>query len=225
MDNRLFRIAWWASIIYLIPCFITVDLTLYGITYSRTRQPSYPQPEDIHFAELGRAIVAWLNTGADMIILIMPIPFLLQLRIRKSQKLMLALLLCLGSLATMGTWIYAIKLTLGLAHGSIMSAGHSNFILLIGSVVECAIAFACACLATSKPVFSSLWRWAQPLLLKTSFYRRFVERPHQSRTSDNPSELVHELIKETVQVHTDFSPALDLFPSPPRIETPYQRNS
>ena len=100
LDKLWFRIAWWACLLYLVPCLVTIDLTLYGITFTnKMRSPNDRlEPADFQFGKIAHMTVAWLNTAADMSILILPLPYLSKLRIQRSQKLALGVLLCIGFL-------------------------------------------------------------------------------------------------------------------------------
>ncbi|KAJ4305473.1 hypothetical protein N0V90_001004 [Kalmusia sp. IMI 367209] len=100
LDNRWFRIAWWACFLYLVPCLMAIDLTFYGISYTnKMRSPNNDlEPAAFQFGRIAHMTVAWLNTVADMSILILPLPYLFRLRIQRSQKVALGVLLCIGFL-------------------------------------------------------------------------------------------------------------------------------
>ncbi|KAF2445007.1 hypothetical protein P171DRAFT_287302 [Karstenula rhodostoma CBS 690.94] len=183
LDNRRFRIAWCACFLYLVPCFLTIDLTFYGIIFANKRRTPHVRLADFQFGKIAHVVVAWLNTIADMSILTLPLPYLLKLRVQRSQKAALGVLLCMGFLATAGTWANAILLSVALAKGRDMSQAYSSTVLLIASVAECAVGVLCACLATSKPAVSVLWSWLKAVSRGAETHREFTELPQRA---DNP---------------------------------------
>ncbi|KAF9740091.1 hypothetical protein PMIN06_011771 [Paraphaeosphaeria minitans] len=198
LDSPRFRIAWWACFLYLVPCFMTIDLTFYGIIFTTNKRTPHLGLADLEFERIAHVVVVWLNTIADMSILILPLPYLLKLRVKRSQKAALAVILCIGFLATAGTWANAILLSVALANGRDMSQALSNTILLIASVVECAVGILCACLATSKPAVLVLWGWIKALPRGPKKHCAFTELPQRADNLDTRPDAKKFSIEELI---------------------------
>jgi uncharacterized membrane protein len=98
LDNPWFRIAWWACFLYLVPCFLTIDLFFFGIIFAHKKSTHHLQLADFQFGKVAHVVVAWLNTLADLSIIVLPLRYLLKLRVQRSQKVALSVILCMGLL-------------------------------------------------------------------------------------------------------------------------------
>ncbi|KAF1974711.1 hypothetical protein BU23DRAFT_89399 [Bimuria novae-zelandiae CBS 107.79] len=204
LDDLRFRIAWWACFLYLVPCFMTVDLAFYGVIFANKRMPHLPLA-DFRLGQIAHMVTAWLNTVADMSVLLLPLPYLVKLRIHRSQKAALWVLLLMGFLATAGTWANAIVLSVAFAEGCVLSPAYANTVLLVASVVESAIGVLCACLATSKPATSSMWRSIKPILHGDKKRGESTELPHPEESPGTALGLAILSEKELVRVYTEAS--------------------
>ena len=83
MFNSLFRIAWWANLIFLFPCWTVAVFTLLGISVAR---------QDLRQADIstiGTPTVAAFNGFSDIMVLILPIWSISKLRLPRQQKIAL----------------------------------------------------------------------------------------------------------------------------------------
>jgi hypothetical protein len=98
LDSPCFRIAWRACFLYLVPCFLTIDLVFFGIIFAYKKRTPHPYLANLQFEKVAHVVVAWLNTLADLSIIVLPLRYLLKLHVRRSQKAALGAILCMGLL-------------------------------------------------------------------------------------------------------------------------------
>lgn len=104
--------------------------------------------------------------------------------------------------ATAGTWANAILLSVALGRGRDLTPAYSNTVLLIASVVECAVGILCACLATSKPALSLLWNWIRDILRGAKSHRAFTELPRRLDQPETRMEVKKLSVEETIQMRS-----------------------
>ena len=98
LERIWFRIAWWSTFIYLIPCFIGVAFAMQGcmltIMLTRPSNPAFPR-----FAATSSTVITWMNAFAETAVLLLPIPHVIALRMtKKKKKLGLIAVFCLGGM-------------------------------------------------------------------------------------------------------------------------------
>lgn len=102
--------------------------------------------------------------------------------------------------ATAGTWANAIVLTVALTKDRDINQAYANTLLLISSVIECAMGIFCACLATSKPAISVLWRNLGAVLRGEKPSGRFRELRPQAGAPETPPNVKETSIEEVVEM-------------------------
>ncbi|TVY48006.1 hypothetical protein LOCC1_G001068 [Lachnellula occidentalis] len=148
MDVRWFRIAWWANVFFLFPCYAVIAFTFLGLQLE-------PQHQSLRTNNiLGRvstSLVAALNASSDLTVLVLPIVLILKLKLPTRERIGIVAIFSLGLLATSIGIMRAARFHIQDIHH--WNHAYRFYNSLILTEAETSMALLTACLMVTKPLF------------------------------------------------------------------------
>ncbi|KAF2787552.1 hypothetical protein K505DRAFT_421699 [Melanomma pulvis-pyrius CBS 109.77] len=144
MHITTFRIAWWANLLFLVPCWTAPVFTLMGLSIARKDL----RQSDI--SKIGTPVVAALNAFSDIMMLLLPVWSISKLRLPKQQKIALVGVFAVAMIAT-GVSIGRAALLFIRNHVQ-WNPAYNTYMDIVMTASETSAAFMCSCLPVLKPI-------------------------------------------------------------------------
>ncbi|KAF2688529.1 hypothetical protein K458DRAFT_330926 [Lentithecium fluviatile CBS 122367] len=145
MNERWFRIGWWANFIILMPCYTVFTFTLTGLQVTRGLQ--FGHNDISRYAAL---VSGSINAVSDLLVLILPVGMVLRLMLPNREKAALLGIFSLGILATSISVMRTIRFQTKRDHH--WNQAYSFYNDMISTSTESSTGLMCVCLTVIKPL-------------------------------------------------------------------------